>query len=564
MAAPSSPIFDGKTDKFTTEHELNNSASTDAQEDKPKLPGRERYAAKIRDLVQAFLKSHFSERRQLVHFRFFILVILAMIAIAILVCAWIIWSIPYDKDWHHPRTIYSTIAVTSFALLVHTITLLFVPPLWMEIFISLLMTGTSIWLLVEWIMVRRHLLHPWLNGAQISATFSLWPLLGIYAILWSLATLALLLFASNYAKPSAKIPTNQTSTGQTPTDRTPTERWKYTAHEPIWAYEVCDIPAWEDNGASNTSQGNASIVLKEHPVGRWSFNFWRTSDNNLLPLLMFKPLELLPKQKYPEEHLPTHVEPKQPAAHSEKEPYTPPEGRQKHTHRIRPKPTKQSSFRGIMLIAFVVAFIFYLEESLFIESFRESSAHATQTYYGDLNSDISQSLLSTSILTVIIGFKSAHIPAGVELSSAVNVTAIWSSDYSLPIYPECDIRPDNTLARLPQRTFVRATCPMISSDMEGAPLACRNDPGYSPCRPDFLITFDYSVLGTPPQERTLAAFSASVWTGFAPENIDLTDITVSIALLNNVHLVGSWARNVRRRFHIGSPVPSFMGMFQSF
>jgi len=119
-------------------------------------------------------------------------------------------------------------------------------------------------------------------------------------------------------------------------------------------------------------------------------------------------------------------------------------------------------------------------------------------------------------------------------------------------------------ANQPSQAFVKATCPLVPDDAEGAPIACSKDPGYDPCWPDILVTFDYNVLGTPPQERTQGAFSASMWIGFAPNSIDVTDTTFSVTLINNIHLMGSWAMNVRRKFHIGSPVPSFMGLFQQY
>jgi len=123
---------------------------------------------------------------------------------------------------------------------------------------------------------------------------------------------------------------------------------------------------------------------------------------------------------------------------------------------------------------------------------------------------------------------------------------------------------DHDIQDQPQRTFVRAKFPLILDSAEGAPAACRNDRGFDPCWPDLLVTFDYNALGILPQQGSKGPYSASIWTGFAPAFIDITDSNDPLTLINNVHLIGSWTMNVRRKYRMGSPVPTFLGMFQRY
>ncbi|KDQ06997.1 hypothetical protein BOTBODRAFT_229249 [Botryobasidium botryosum FD-172 SS1] len=101
------------------------------------------------------------------------------------------------------------------------------------------MSGASIWLLVAWTGTRSYLPEYWLSSSQIAACFTLWPLLVIYAIVWNLSLIGLLLFTIHYRSSKNY---ERWKEGKTLAD--PEASWKKTAHSSIWKHSVCNIPLW--------------------------------------------------------------------------------------------------------------------------------------------------------------------------------------------------------------------------------------------------------------------------------------------------------------------------------
>ncbi|KDQ12957.1 hypothetical protein BOTBODRAFT_406370 [Botryobasidium botryosum FD-172 SS1] len=213
--------------------------------------------------------------------------------------------------------------------------------------------------------------------------------------------------------------------------------------------------------------------------------------------------------------------------------------------------------RGLTIVTFVVFFVFYLEQALFVETYREGAAHATQTNYGAL---VGESAPNITSLFVAIAFQANLLLPGVDPLSVVNVTAVWTQEYPLPEHPFCELKRDTTFD-LRDRITLTAICPVIDDYVHGGPIQCDGSSPYDPCWPDMIITFDYSVLGT--SAGTKGPSSATVGLGFGTEMpVDIMGTYPPVTLLNNLHLTASYTMNIRRTFN--NNVQSFLGIFQAY
>ncbi|KDQ06933.1 hypothetical protein BOTBODRAFT_49100 [Botryobasidium botryosum FD-172 SS1] len=461
-----------------------------------------------------------------------------------------------------PRTFTDTFLKANFSarqrLASKISSLFFVPPLWMEICFSLFMTAASIWLLAVWIPVRHGLIKPWDSGIAIGAVFTAWLLLGSYVLVWTSTSIALLLFTFHYG-------THRHSTSEVTWKR----KCSGIGSEPVWCYGVCDIPEWPSgptnrvadcgnsygrstglddipegkemmelgNGDTDSST-NTAHVPRPIPFGRWSKNFWKTSDGTLWPLVMFEALEKL-------ETPPT----------SEAVSRTQQTNQQNHPRRRDP-PTGLSVFRGAILIALAMTFVFYFEQVMFIDRYRRVHfARPVQMSYGDPSPENV--------------FQKNYMPSGRNLSSAVNVTMLWAPNLPLQNTGKCN-KTDVSIDSLPAYTAVNITCPLalelVSVDNEtSAHEVIANTPNLDLRFPDLLVTFDYSALGPLPQQSLLSSFSASLWMSLTPGPADnLIKSVPGVTLINNVHLIGGYTQNIRVKSRRNNRLATFLGMFEEY
>ncbi|KDQ12941.1 hypothetical protein BOTBODRAFT_406096 [Botryobasidium botryosum FD-172 SS1] len=93
----------------------------------------------VANTINTFLESHFSAQRSLVHVRWFVSVLLAVLASCIIICAGIASTIPDGPA----LSTASNLGVSSLGLAAHLTSLLFIPSLWLELLFTLTMSGAS-------------------------------------------------------------------------------------------------------------------------------------------------------------------------------------------------------------------------------------------------------------------------------------------------------------------------------------------------------------------------------------------------------------------------------------